>query len=97
MTSNTKIVEFARQLADVYERAADLKLESDAIIEAAKEAGINTKALRKVGKEMVMQRDKLLAKYEDEEQLDMFRNQIGLRERKGLARLEGRELAEAAE
>jgi uncharacterized protein (UPF0335 family) len=88
--SNTNIREFADQLSDVYVRMEDCKAEAAAIIDAAKDAGINVKALRKVAKELVMQSDKLAAKLEDEAQLSLFREEIGIRERKGL---NGREAA----
>lgn len=41
-------------------------------------------ALRKIGKEMLMPSDKLLARYEAETQLEMFRDVVGIRKRKGL-------------
>jgi len=82
--SNINIREFADQLSDVYLRMEDCRVEASAIIDAAKEAGVNTKALRKVAKELVMQADKLAKKLDDESQLDFFRDQIGLRKRKGL-------------
>ena len=75
----------AEQLADVYMRVSDLKAEADAIIDAAKADGINVKALRKVAKEMTMEASKLAAKLDDEAQLDMFRAEVGLLKRKGLA------------
>ena len=83
--SNANIREFADQLSDVFVRMEDCKVEAQAIIDAAKEAGVNTKALRKVARELVMQSDKLAKRYADEEQLDMFRAQVGVFERKGLA------------
>ena len=76
--------EFAESLSDVLMRASDLKAEADAIVEAAKEAGVNVKALRKVAKEMTMEASKLAAKLDDEAQLDLFRTQVGLLKRKGL-------------
>lgn len=76
--------QYAEQLSDVLMRASDLKAEADAIIDAAKAAGVNVKALRKVAKEMTMEASKLATKFEDEEQLDMFRKEVGLLKRKGL-------------
>jgi len=75
----------AEQLADVYMRVSDLNAEADAIIDAAKADGVNVKALRKVAKEMTMEASKLAAKLDDEAQLDMFRAEVGLLKRKGLA------------
>jgi len=82
--SNINIREFADQLSDVYLRMEDAKVEATAIIDAAKEAGVNTKALRKVAKELVMQADKLQKRLDDEAQLSLFRDEVGIHERKGL-------------
>jgi hypothetical protein len=79
--TNANIKQFAEELSDVFIKAEDLKVEA-----AAKEAGVNVKALRKVAKELTMQADKLAARYADEEQLDMFRAQVGIFKRKGLDR-----------
>lgn len=76
--------EFANELSDVMRRMDDLKTEAAAILEAAKDSGVNTKALRKVAREMVMDSDKLEKRFEDEAQIDMFRDEVGLRSRKGL-------------
>jgi len=100
MTTNSSIRQWADQLSDVLMKIEDAKVEAAAIIDAAKDAGLDQKeikALRKVAKEMVMMSDKLAAKYADEEQLDMFRDQVRIRQRKGLAEIEGREIREAAE
>jgi hypothetical protein len=97
MTSNSSIKQYADQLSDIYMRIEDAKVEAAALIDAAKEAGLEAreiKALRKVAKEMVMMSDKLAAKYADEQQLDMFRDLVRIRQRKGL---EGRTMQEAAE
>lgn len=83
--TNTNIRQYADELSDVLMKIEDAKVEASAIIEAAKEAGINTKALRRVAKEMTMQSDKLHQRFEDELQIDLFRDQVGLRQRKGLA------------
>lgn len=69
----------------------DLKIEAKAIVDAAGEAGINTKALRRVAKELTMDAAKLAQRFDDEYQIDMFRDEVGLKQRKGLV------LAEAAE
>lgn len=75
---------FAEDLAGILSQIDDLKLEAKAVVDAAAEAGVNTKALRKVAKELIMDSTKLAARLEDEAQLDMFRNNVGLRRRKGL-------------
>lgn len=83
--TNTNIRQYADELSDILMKIEDAKVEAASIIEAAKEAGINTKALRRVAKEMVMQSDKLLQKYEDEQQLSLFREHVCIYARKGLA------------
>lgn len=83
--TNASIKTYADQLSDILMQIEDRKVEAASLLEAAKEAGIDVKALRKVAKEMVMGSDKLLRKYEDEQQLDMFRIAVGIRQRKGLA------------
>lgn len=78
------IREYAEQLSDVYLRMEDCKAEAAAIIEAAKDADIDVKALRKVAKELTMPSDKLAQRFDDEAQIDMFRDEVGLLARKGL-------------
>lgn len=82
--TNSSLVQFAEQLSDVMMRQQDLKVEVDAIVDAAKEAGIDTKALRKLAREMITEPDKLARKYADEEQLALFREEIDIHRRKGL-------------
>ena len=82
--TNADIKSFATELHQVLSDIADKKLEGKAILEAAKAAGINTKALAKVAKEMLKDSDKLRQQYEDEEQLDLFRAETGLFKMKGL-------------
>lgn len=89
--TNSNVTTFAEQLAEIYERMADAKLEADALIDAAKDSGMGPKdiaALRKVAKEILMQPDKLADKYAAEEQLDMFRAQVGIFKRKGLSEID---------
>ncbi len=78
------IRDYAEQLSDVYLRMEDCKAEAAAIIEAAKDADIDVKALRKVAKELTMPSDKLSKRFEDEAQIDMFWDEVGLKVRKGL-------------
>ena len=87
------IRDYAEQLSDVYLRMEDCKAEAAAIIEAAKDSDIDVKALRKVAKELTMPSDKLSKRFEDEAQIDMFRDEVGLKVRKGLVE----PLREAAE
>lgn len=83
--TNSSIKTFADELSDILMKIEDMKVEAASIVDAAKEAGIDTKALKKVAREMVMQSDKLAKRYEDEEQLEMFRDAVKIRQRKGLS------------
>ena len=83
--TNTNIRQYADELSDILLKIEDAKVEATALLDAAKEAGINTKALRKVAKELVMQSDKLQRRFDDERQIDLFRDQVGIRQRKGIA------------
>jgi len=75
---------YAEQLRDVMMRMEDLRIEAGAIIEAAKDAKVNVRALRKVAKELITDAGKLAKLYDDEDQLDMFRAEVGIKKRKGL-------------
>ena len=75
----------AEALSDILMQIEDLKSEAAAIVEAAKNEGVNVKALKKVARELVMDSVKLQAKFDDENQLELFRETVGLLERKGLA------------
>lgn len=85
------IKEFASQLADVYMRIEDCKAEAVAILDAAKADGFDAMAMRKVAKELIMPSDKLSKRFDAEAQIDMFRDNVGLRTRKGLRILEAAE------
>jgi len=86
--TNASIKQFADELSDILMRIEDAKVEASAIVDAAKEAGIDVKALRRVAREMVMQSDKLAAKYEAEDQLELFREAVKIRQRKGLSTID---------
>lgn len=81
----TSISQYADKLSDVFLKLEDLKVEAASIIEAAKEAGVNVAALRKVAREMVMDSTKLKKRLDGEAQLEMFRDEVGLLKRKGLS------------
>lgn len=72
---------YARELADILGAIANNQEAAKDIISSAKEAGINPRALRKVAREMVMESDKRAALYDDEEQLSLFRSEVGLTQR----------------
>ena len=83
-TNRKKIREFADQIADRLIKIDDEKVEIKALVDAAKEQDINTKALLKVAKELAMESDKVAKALEFQDQLDLFRVQVELRQRKGL-------------
>ncbi|CCB64452.1 DUF2312 domain-containing protein [Hyphomicrobium sp. MC1] len=74
----TQIVAYARELADNLRELASVQERVKDLIGSAKDAGINVRALRKVAREMVMESDKREKLYEDEEQLCLFRTEVGL-------------------
>lgn len=84
MSSNANIREYATALAGILKHVADLQDEAKAVLESAKEAGVATSALSKVAREMAMSSDKLAKKLEGEQQLEMFRDEVGLLKLKGL-------------
>lgn len=84
MMSTTRIKALAEELAKVLSEIDGLKDQAKAIVETAKADGLNTKALRKVAKELITESAKLERQYEDEDQLDMFRAAVGIHNRKNL-------------
>jgi hypothetical protein len=81
------ITKFAEPLSDVLMQIEDLKLQAKSIVEDAKENGHPAAALNKLAREMIMDPTKLRKKLEAEEQLDMFRQEVGLLRRKGLSEI----------
>ena len=82
--SKSQIKEYSDQYADILIAIDDLRVELKAIEDAAKEAGINVKAMKKVAKELTMEASKLAKRFEEEIQLDLFRAAVALIHRKGL-------------
>lgn len=80
----TTIKHRAEALADLYQQIADLQLEAKAVLEEAKDAGEDVKALRKIAKELVTDSSKLQKKYDDENQLCLFREAVQIYRRKGI-------------
>ena len=74
----TQISAYARELADQLREIAKVQEAVKDLIASAKDAGVNPRALRKVAREMVMESDKRASLYEDEEQLSLFRTEVGL-------------------
>jgi uncharacterized protein (UPF0335 family) len=81
------IKQYAESLSDILMQIEDLKVQAKSIIEDAKEAGVSTKALNKVAREMIMDSTKLARRLEDEQQIDLFRDEVGLLRRKGLSEI----------
>ena len=76
--SNSDIKTYASELANHLREIASVQEIVKDLIASAKDAGINVKALRKVAREMTMEQDKREKIYEDEAQLSMFRDEVGL-------------------
>lgn len=76
--SNAEINSYARGLAEHLRNIAKAQDDAKDLIASAKEAGLNVKALRNVAKEMTMEQEKREKIYEDEDQLEMFREAVGL-------------------
>jgi uncharacterized protein (UPF0335 family) len=79
------IKQYAEALSDILMQIEDLKVQAKSIAEDAKESGVSTRALNKVAREMIMDSTKLQRRLEDEQQIDLFRDEVGLLRRKGLA------------
>ena len=79
--SNSDIKTYASELANHLREIASVQEIVKDLIASARDAGLNVKALRKVAREMVMESDKRAKLYEDEDQLSLFREQVGLTQR----------------
>jgi uncharacterized protein (UPF0335 family) len=69
---------YAQQLAAQLREIETIQEAVKDIVASAKDAGINPRVLRKVAREMVMDSDKRAKLYEDEDQLSLFRSEVGL-------------------
>jgi uncharacterized protein (UPF0335 family) len=74
----SQIQTYARELADSLREIGKIQENVKDLVNSAKDAGINPKALRKVAREMCMESDKRAKLYDDEAQLEMFRSEVGL-------------------
>lgn len=77
--TNSPITTYAKELSDHLRKIADEQEAIKDLINSAKDAGINVRALRKVAKELIMDSDKRKKLYDDEDQLQLFREDVGLR------------------
>jgi len=73
-TYATQLAAQLREIETIQEAVKD-------IVASAKDAGINPRVLRKVAREMCMDSDKRAKLYDDEDQLSLFRTEVGLTER----------------
>lgn len=69
---------YAQQLAAQLREIETIQEAIKDIVASAKDAGINPRALRKVAREMCLDSDKRAKLYEDEDQLSLFRTEVGL-------------------
>lgn len=76
--SNAELTTYARQAAAHMREIDEARELLKDVLQSAKDAGLNTKALRKVAREMTMESEKREKIYEDEAQLSMFRDEVGL-------------------
>ena len=76
--SNAELTTYARQAAAHMREIDEARELLKDVLQSAKDAGINVKALRRVAKEMTMEHEKREKIYEDEAQLSMFRDEVGL-------------------
>lgn len=76
--SNAELTTYARQAAAHMREIDEARELLKDVLKSAQDAGINVKALRKVAREMTLEREKREKIYEDEAQLSMFRDEVGL-------------------
>lgn len=78
MRPNSQEAEYARQLAAAKAETEKAKQVEADILASAKDAGLNVRAIGKAAKELRMDSDKRAKKYDDEDQLDLLRDALGL-------------------
>lgn len=78
MITNSQEAEYARKIADILSETEKLKDAIKSYKESAKDAGLNVRAISKAAAELRMDPDKRAKKYEDEDQLDLLRDALGL-------------------
>ena len=78
MRPNSQEAEYANQIA-IHEAAIEIEQEKIKDLKAsAKDAGLNVRAIGKAAKELRMAPEKLQKRMEDEAQLDLLRDALGL-------------------
>ena len=78
MRPNSQEAEYARELIPHMQAIETIKGSIADLLASAKDAGLNVKAIRAAARESVMDPDKRAKKYEDEDQLDLLRDTLGL-------------------
>ncbi len=78
MRTNSQEAEYARELVPYLAEVERAKAAISDLLASAKDAGCNVKAIRAAAKEKLMDPDKRAKKYEDEDQLDLLRDALGL-------------------
>ncbi len=78
MKTNSQEAEYANQLRPYLVEIETAKGAITDLLASAKDAGLNVKAIRAAAREMLMDSDKRARKYEDEDQLDLLRDALGL-------------------
>ena len=78
MITNSQEAEYARQLRPYLVDIETAKEAVKDLLASAKDAGLNVKAIRAGARESIMDPDKRAKKYEDEDQLDLLRDALGL-------------------
>jgi uncharacterized protein (UPF0335 family) len=74
----SQIKKYATELAVYLTDIANAQQAVKDYLASAKDAGIDPKALRKVAREIIMESDKRAKLYDDEDQLSLFRTEVGL-------------------
>lgn len=78
MKPNSQEAEYARELIPHMQAIETIKGSIADLLASAKDAGLNVKAIRAAARESLMEADKRAKKYDDEEQLDLLRDALGL-------------------
>jgi uncharacterized protein (UPF0335 family) len=78
MRPNSQEAEYARELATAKLATETAKQAEKDILASAKDAGLNVRTISKAAAELRMDSDKRAKKYDDEDQLDLLRDALGL-------------------
>lgn len=76
--TNAQEATYAKEVAEHLRGIAEQQEAIKDIMASAKDAGLNVKAIRKAARELIMESDKRQKLYEQEGQLDLLRDALGL-------------------